>query len=154
MYDTDTKYTTNIRCDLNTPLILLPFPKLELHIHNCFWEVCQTFQRSLLILKCKWKCHKSPLYFSTYYSCSCCRQPSPSRKRFTAETQFLLTVTSRQTLLRQETLMQRKRLRSAVWHFFTRSTEAVRTSQCTICSDVVKHANHTSNLFKVLSTEV
>ena len=85
---------------------MLPFPKLELRIHNCFWEVCQTFQRSLLILKCQWKRRKSPLYFSTYYSCSCCRQPSPSRKRFTAETQFLLTVTSRQTLLRQETLMQ------------------------------------------------
>ena len=79
-------------CDLNTPSILLPFPKLDLHVHSCFWEVCQTFQRSLLILKCQWKRRKSPSYFSTYYSCSCCRQPSLSRKRFTTEMQFLLTV--------------------------------------------------------------
>ena len=94
------------RCDLNTPLILLPFPKLDLHVHNCFWEVSLMFQRSLLILKCQWKRRKSPLYFSTYHSCSCCRQPSLSQKRFTTEMQFLLTVTSRQTPLHQETLMQ------------------------------------------------
>ncbi|RMX57763.1 hypothetical protein pdam_00023626 [Pocillopora damicornis] len=43
-----------------------------------------------------------------------------------------------------------KRLRSAVWHFFTISIEVVGTSQCTIWSDVVKHANNTSNLFKHL----
>ncbi|RMX53825.1 hypothetical protein pdam_00000265 [Pocillopora damicornis] len=43
-----------------------------------------------------------------------------------------------------------KHLRSAVWYFFTRSTEVVGTSKCTICSDVVKHANNTSNLLKDL----
>lgn len=42
-----------------------------------------------------------------------------------------------------------KRQRSAVWQYFIKS-ENVGMSQCTICSEIVKHANNTSNLFKVL----
>ena len=42
-----------------------------------------------------------------------------------------------------------KRQRSAVWRYFIKS-ENVGMSQCTICTEIVKHANNTSNLFKVL----
>lgn len=45
-----------------------------------------------------------------------------------------------------------KRQRSAVWHYFIKSENA-GTSQCTVCSEIVKHANNTSNLFKHLKVK-
>ena len=42
-----------------------------------------------------------------------------------------------------------KRHRSAVWHYFVK-TEGAGTSQCNVCAEIVKHANNTSNLFKVI----
>ncbi|XP_074608805.1 E3 SUMO-protein ligase ZBED1-like isoform X2 [Acropora palmata] len=45
-----------------------------------------------------------------------------------------------------------KRQRSAVWQYFIKS-ENVGMSQCTICSEIVKHANNTSNLFKHLKAK-
>lgn len=54
--------------------------------------------------------------------------------------------------MQRHTSSDGKRQRSAVWHYFIKSENA-GTSHCTVCSDIVKHANNTSNLFKHLKVK-
>ncbi len=59
---------------------------------------------------------------------------------------------SNQSSITESTHFKRKRTRSTVWRYFSRSETKEGESKCTICAEIVKHRSNTTNLLKVCKT--